>query len=207
MIVAAADLLPALKERTAASNGEVLTFSDADALHALQTIMKRRPQVVALERMFAVTPRGAALINRIKADPTLRRGGDSGRRAQQRLHARRAAAGAAGAPALDQRGTRRAARFRMRRQGPGDGRRHVRDAHRPLDRRRADRVAGGVEAEPADRGRPGRREGQRAVQRVGRVDVVRERLRRARPASARASTSRTPIRSRSTPSAPGTKQP
>ena len=31
----------------------------------------RRPAVVALERLFAATPRGAALINRIKADPAL----------------------------------------------------------------------------------------------------------------------------------------
>ena len=61
MIVAAADLLPTLKERTAAVNGELLAFSDADALLAFQTIMQRRPRIVALERMFAVTPRGAPL--------------------------------------------------------------------------------------------------------------------------------------------------
>ena len=73
MIVAAADLLPdPERAHRRRSNGEVLTFTDADALLAFQTIMQRRPKVVALERMFAVTPRGAALINRIKADPTLR---------------------------------------------------------------------------------------------------------------------------------------
>src|SRR5436190_2292684 len=33
--------------------------------------MTRRPQVLRLERMFASTPRGVALINRIKADPGL----------------------------------------------------------------------------------------------------------------------------------------
>ena len=68
-MVAASELLPSLRERAAEIDGELLTFSDADALSALQTIVTRRPQVVALERMFAVTPRGAALINRIKADP------------------------------------------------------------------------------------------------------------------------------------------
>lgn len=113
MIVAAADLLPTLKERTAAVNGELLAFSDADALLAFQTIMQRRPQVVALERMFAVTPRGAALINRIKADPTLRD-------AEIRVVAHNSdytrvvpRAAPPSAPALDQRGTRRAARFKI----------------------------------------------------------------------------------------------
>jgi hypothetical protein len=111
--VAAADLLPTLKERTAAANGELLAFSDADALLAFQTIMQRRPKVVALERMFAVTPRGAALINRIKADPTLR---DAEIRVvahnsdYTRVVPRQAPPGA---PVLDQRGTRRAARFRI----------------------------------------------------------------------------------------------
>jgi len=113
VIVAAADLLPTLKERTAAVNGELLAFSDADALLAFQTIMQRRPQVVALERMFAVTPRGAALINRIKADPTLRQ-------AEIRVMAHNSdytrvvpRAAPPSAPALDQRGTRRAARFKI----------------------------------------------------------------------------------------------
>jgi len=113
VIVAAADLLPTLKERTAAANGELLTFSDADALLAFQTIMQRRPKVVALERMFALTPRGAALINRIKADPTLRE-------AEIRVVAHNSdytrvvpRQTPPSAPALDQRGTRRAARFRI----------------------------------------------------------------------------------------------
>src|ERR1700704_6585072 len=60
-----------LKERALDADGEVLAFSDTDALRALDVISRRRPRVVALERTFAATPRGAALINRIKADPTL----------------------------------------------------------------------------------------------------------------------------------------
>lgn len=71
MLIAAADLLPLLKERAGDANSEVLTFTDADALRALDVIMKRRPAVVAVERVFAATPRGAALINRIKSDPSL----------------------------------------------------------------------------------------------------------------------------------------
>ena len=113
VMVAAVELLPALKERAGAINGELLMFADVEALAALQAIVKRRPHVVALERMFAVTPRGAALINRIKADPTLRESQirvlahDSG---YIRVVPRTAPPGA---PALDQRGTRRAPRFKM----------------------------------------------------------------------------------------------
>ena len=113
MLIGAADLLPGLRERAGAINGEVLTFADADALLALETITKRRPAVVTLERMFAVTPRGAALINRIKADPALRQSEirvlehDSD---YQRIVPRTPPPSA---PALDQRGTRRAPRFKM----------------------------------------------------------------------------------------------
>src|SRR4051812_42722546 len=66
-----ADVLPTLRDRTAAVNGEVLSFSETEALRALDAIMTRRPEVVRLERGFASTPRGVALINRIKADPGL----------------------------------------------------------------------------------------------------------------------------------------
>ena len=112
-MVAASDLLPGLKERAGAIDGELLTFTDADVLSALQAIVKRRPRVVALERMFAVTPRGAALINRIKADASLRH-------AEIRVLAHNSEytrvvprAAPPGALALDQRGTRRAPRFKM----------------------------------------------------------------------------------------------
>jgi hypothetical protein len=113
VLIGAADFLPGLKERAGAIDGEVLTFADADALHALEAITKRRPAIVALERVFAVTPRGAALINRIKADPSLRQSEirvlahDSD---YMRVVPRTPPPSA---PALDQRGTRRAPRFRM----------------------------------------------------------------------------------------------
>jgi hypothetical protein len=71
VLIAAPDVMTALKERTATNGGELLAFTDADALRALDVITKRRPAMVALERAFAATPRGAALIDRIKADPTL----------------------------------------------------------------------------------------------------------------------------------------
>jgi hypothetical protein len=113
VLVASSDFLSGLKERTAAVDGEVLAFTDTDAVRALQTIVQRRPQVVALERMFAVTPRGAALINRIKSDPSLRQ-------AEIRVVSHNSdytrivpRAAPPGGPALDQRGTRRAPRFKM----------------------------------------------------------------------------------------------
>jgi hypothetical protein len=48
-----------------------LCFSDNEPLKALEAITTRQPNVIALERLFAATSRGAALINRIKADPAL----------------------------------------------------------------------------------------------------------------------------------------
>ncbi|MGB7219453.1 MAG: PilZ domain-containing protein [Vicinamibacterales bacterium] len=72
VLIAAPDLMPKLKERAAESaGGELLTFSDTDALRALEAILKRKPSVVAIEQRFSTTPRGQALINRMKADPTL----------------------------------------------------------------------------------------------------------------------------------------
>ena len=46
-------------------------FADSDAHVALDVITRERPQLIALERDFASSRRGVALMNRIKADPTL----------------------------------------------------------------------------------------------------------------------------------------
>ncbi len=71
VLIAAQALLPALTHRLGSSDRELVAFADHDALRALESITTRRPALVALERDFAATPRGAALINRIKADPAL----------------------------------------------------------------------------------------------------------------------------------------
>lgn len=71
VLIAAADLLPAMKSRLAGEARELLGFSDVEALRALEVITTKRPAVVVLERRFALTPRGSALVNRIKADPSL----------------------------------------------------------------------------------------------------------------------------------------
>src|SRR5919112_357146 len=53
------------------NEGELLKFSDTEPIQALQAILEGRPEVIVLERLFAATPRGAALINRIRTDPQL----------------------------------------------------------------------------------------------------------------------------------------
>jgi hypothetical protein len=111
--------------------GEVLEFTDRDARSALEEIIRRRPEAVTLERQFAATPRGAALINRIKSDPALdncelrviSHDGEYERVVPRQAPVRPPAAEPvpdsvqlAEAPAaqpLDQRGTRRAPRFKI----------------------------------------------------------------------------------------------
>jgi hypothetical protein len=70
VVIAATNLMPSLRDRLA-SEGELLTFADTEPIQALQAILEQRPRLIVLERLFAATPRGAALINRIKTDPQL----------------------------------------------------------------------------------------------------------------------------------------
>ena len=70
LIIAAQNLMPALRERVD-TTGDCLEFSDTEPIQALQAIIEHRPRLIVLERLFAATPRGAALINRIKSDPEL----------------------------------------------------------------------------------------------------------------------------------------
>lgn len=123
VLIASAEYLPALQQRPDFAGAQA--FSDADALRALDVIAKQRPEVVALERLFAATSRGAALINRIKADPNLTgceirivAHDSSYSRVSPRRPTDPAAAPAvaveeAPAPSLDWKGTRRAPRFKI----------------------------------------------------------------------------------------------
>jgi hypothetical protein len=129
VLIAPTDLLPTLKTRSVTDDTELLAFSDTEALRALEVISRRRPSVVALERVFAATPRGAALINRIKADPTLQQSEirlvsheseDDDVDSAVAVAERRAPIEAPGPPAvalhtseLDEHGTRGAPRFTM----------------------------------------------------------------------------------------------
>lgn len=120
MLIGSAELLPHLKDRTGSEPGDLLQFTDVDALRALEAITERKPPVVAIEKAFAATPRGSALINRIKADPTLTAceirivSPTADPVTVTKGKGQEPAAIPAGAPApLDQRGTRRAPRFRV----------------------------------------------------------------------------------------------
>ena len=70
VVIGASNLLSALCSHLS-GEGELITFADTEPIQALQTILERRPSLIVLERLFAATPRGAALINRIKTDPHL----------------------------------------------------------------------------------------------------------------------------------------
>lgn len=70
VVIAASNLMPSLRERLV-DDGELVVFPDTEPIQALQAILEHKPSLIVLERLFAATPRGAALINRIKNDPQL----------------------------------------------------------------------------------------------------------------------------------------
>ncbi len=127
VLIASTEHLAILQEREDMEGA--LAFADADALQALDTITRQRPDVVALERLFAATSRGAAFINRIKADPALagceirivahdsEYSRVSARRPGEAVPGVAPAAVAEPPPAaptlLDKRGTRRAPRYKV----------------------------------------------------------------------------------------------
>jgi hypothetical protein len=110
VLIAAPEHLQALKSRQDLMSAQA--FPDAEALRALDVITRQRPGVVA--------PRGTALINRIKADPALSaceirivaHDADTSRVSARPEPAVAVAEPPVAAP-LDQRGTRRAPRFRV----------------------------------------------------------------------------------------------
>jgi hypothetical protein len=127
VLIAEPEQLDILRQRPDFSGA--LAFTDSETPNALEAILIHRPQVVAIERVFAAKSRGAALINRIKADPTLeaceirivahdssfsrvatRPGAPSGAGSGGGTAA---AAVAAPPVALDQKGTRRAQRYKI----------------------------------------------------------------------------------------------
>jgi hypothetical protein len=124
VLIGPSDALPGLQERLDPS-ADIQTFSESEALEALDFIIKTKPALVALQDEFADTSRGQALINRIKDDATL--SGSEVRvmardAAQNRVAVKRGSHGGGGAavavdepkPALDQKGTRRAPRIRIK---------------------------------------------------------------------------------------------
>jgi hypothetical protein len=122
VLIGPADALPGLQERLD-PNAEVQTFTESEALEALDHVIRTKPSVIALQDEFSATSRGTALINRIKDDPTLAAcevrvlARDQ---AHNRVAVKRGAAGGPAVavdepkPALDVRGTRRAPRIRIK---------------------------------------------------------------------------------------------
>ena len=123
VLIGPSDTLPSLQERLDPS-ADIQTFTDSEALEALDHIIRTKPVVVAMQDDFADSSRGQALINRIKDDATL---ADVEVRvmaknaAQNRVAVKR---GTHGGPTtavaieeakpLDQKGTRRAPRIRIK---------------------------------------------------------------------------------------------
>jgi PilZ domain-containing protein len=122
VLIGPSDALPSLRDRLD-SGAELHQFTDQEALEALDHIIRNKPRIIALDHEFSASSRGAALINRIKDDPSLVNcevrviAHDS---ALNRVAVRRAPGHAAAVmveeakPSLDQRGTRRAPRYRMK---------------------------------------------------------------------------------------------
>lgn len=114
--------MPGLQARLD-SGAEVQSFTDGDALEALDHIIRTKPAMIALQDEFSTTSRGTALVNRIKDDPSLTscevrvlsRDNELSRVAVKRGHdGGPAVAVDEPAPDLDQRGTRRAPRVGIR---------------------------------------------------------------------------------------------
>jgi hypothetical protein len=124
VLIGPPDALPGLQERLD-PRAELQAFTDSDALEALDHIIRTKPALVAMQDEFADSSRGQALINRIKDDAQLNAvevrvmAKDA---AQSRVAVKRGGHGGGAAiavedapkPALDQKGTRRAQRVRIK---------------------------------------------------------------------------------------------
>ena len=122
VLIGLADSLSVLQERLDQA-AEIQTYTDGEALEALDHIMTTKPEVVAMQDEFSESSRGVALINRIKDDPTLAEtevrilAKDAKR---NRVAVKRGGKGGGTAvldepkPILDQKGTRRAPRVKVK---------------------------------------------------------------------------------------------
>jgi len=87
--------------QSAADSSEMLAFAETEVERALDAIVSRHPRLVIVNQVFAATPPGIALVDRIRHDAAL-----------QPCDIRTVAFGEATGP-LDMTGTRRAPRFQM----------------------------------------------------------------------------------------------
>ncbi len=124
VLIGPEDTLPDLQERLD-PGADVETFTDSEALEALDHIIRTQPALVAMQDDFADSSRGQALINRIKDDATLSAVEVrvmAKNAAQNRVAVKRGSHGGTATavaedeakPALDVKGTRRATRVRIK---------------------------------------------------------------------------------------------
>ncbi len=125
MLIGPSDALPGLQQRLD-SNAEVQSFTESEALEALDHIIRTKPGLIALQDEFSATSRGTALINRIKDDPNLAscevrvlardaaKTRVAGKRGGTAARASAVAVDEQPKPALDVKGTRRAPRIRIK---------------------------------------------------------------------------------------------
>jgi PilZ domain len=59
-----------LRKRLRTDSG-IAVFSDTESLQALEAILSRPPRIVTLDLTFAATSRGAAMVTRLKTEPSL----------------------------------------------------------------------------------------------------------------------------------------
>ena len=106
VVIAASNLMPSLRERSG-RRGRAPHVRRHGADPGAADDPRAAPALIVLERLFAATPRGAALINRIKTDPQLGARRSPRDVAHRRLHARqcRAAADRRTAPSSRRRST------------------------------------------------------------------------------------------------------
>ena len=108
--------MSSLERHASVATAELVTLTDAEPLRALEIITTRLPTLVVIDRVFAETARGAAFVNRLKADPVL---ANTEIRVippdepPEAASASTAASGPAAPRELDRRGTRRADRIRI----------------------------------------------------------------------------------------------
>ena len=124
VLIGPSDKLPGLQERLDPS-ADIDTFTDLEALEALDHIIRTKPLIVAMQDDFADSSRGQALINRIKDDKALAEVevrvmaiNAAQNRVAVKRESHRGGGGAVAVDepktALDQRGTRRAPRTRIK---------------------------------------------------------------------------------------------
>jgi hypothetical protein len=71
VLIGSAKLASVVAARPDWAGRELITFPEDSVRDAVETIVRRRPEIVVVSEPFAQTPRGTALTNRVAIDPQL----------------------------------------------------------------------------------------------------------------------------------------